>query len=131
MASKLASILSGNHLSPATTKVAQARGPRRRWTRLSGADRAKIVMRYQTGEPSTALATEFGVAKTTILGVLRENNVVMRRQSLTSEQLAEAAKLYTAGSSLSQVAAELNLKQDTVRLALKAGGVQLRPRTGG
>jgi DNA-binding NarL/FixJ family response regulator len=88
-------------------------------------------MRYRTGEPSTALATDFGVAKTTILGVLRENNVVMRRQSLTSEQFAEAAKLYTAGSSLSQVAAELNLKQDTVRLALKAGGVQLRPRTGG
>ncbi|WP_314451034.1 hypothetical protein [uncultured Microbacterium sp.] len=80
---------------------------------------------------STDLAVEFGVAKTTILAILREANVVRRRQSLTREQVAEATLLYESGKSLSQVAAKMALKQDTIRLALKAAGVKLRPRTGG
>lgn len=80
---------------------------------------------------STDLAVEFGVAKTTILAILREANVVRRRQSLTPQQVADAAALYESGCSLSQVAAKMSLKQDTIRLALKAAGVALRPPTGG
>jgi hypothetical protein len=80
---------------------------------------------------STDLATEFGVAKTTILAILREANVVRRRQSLTPKQVADAAALYESGRSLSQVVVRMSLKQDTIRLALKAAGVKLRPPTGG
>ncbi|MDZ5144589.1 hypothetical protein [Microbacterium testaceum] len=103
----------------------------RRWTRLSLADRARVVERYEAGEASTSLAAELGVAKSTILAILREANVVVRRQSLTSRQVAEAAALYESGYSLSQVATKTSLKQDTIRLALKAVGVKLRSPTGG
>jgi len=103
----------------------------RRWTRLSLADRARVVERYETGEASTSLAAELGVAKSTILAILREANVVVRRQSLTSQQVSEAAALYESGCSLSQIAAKTMLKQDTIRPALKRAGVQLRPPTGG
>jgi hypothetical protein len=103
----------------------------RRWSRLSKSDRAAIVGRYEAGEPSTVLAVDYGVAKSTVLSILRQNGAVVRRQSLTPEQIAQAQELYDAGHSLSQVAAKLSLKQDTIRLALKAAGVQLRPPTGG
>lgn len=102
----------------------------RRWSRLSPSARAEVVARYEAGEPSTSLAVAFGVAKSTILGVLRDGNVVMRRQPLTSEQVDRARELYESGGSLSQVATALSLKQDTIRLALKAAGVALRPATG-
>lgn len=103
----------------------------RRWKRLSPGDRSRVVERYEAGEMSTDLAVEFGVAKSTILAISREANAVVRRQSLTSQQVADAAALYESGRSLSQVAAKMSLKQDTIRLALKAAGVQLRPPTGG
>lgn len=80
---------------------------------------------------STTLAVEFGVAKTTILAILREASVVRRRQSLTPQQVTDASALYESGRSLSQVAAKMSLKQDTIRLVLKAAGVKLRPPTGG
>lgn len=110
---------------------AEAASAPRRWTRLSLADRARVVERYEAGEVSTHLAAEFGVAKTTILAILREANVVRRRQSLTPQQVADATALYELGRSLSQIATKMSLKQDTIRLALKAAGVNLRPPTGG
>ncbi|SIS15083.1 hypothetical protein SAMN05880568_3119 [Microbacterium sp. RURRCA19A] len=102
----------------------------RRWKRLTPSERVLVAQRYEAGETSIALASEYGVAKSTILSVLREANVVVRRQSLTPEQVSQAAALYESGRSLSQVAAQLSLKQDTIRLALKAQGVKLRPATG-
>ncbi|MDQ1174993.1 hypothetical protein QE430_003300 [Microbacterium testaceum] len=79
---------------------------------------------------STDQATEFGVAKTTIITVPRESNVVQRRQSLTPEQVMDATVLHESGRSLSQIAEQQSLKQDTIRLALKAAGVKLRPASG-
>ncbi|WP_344785239.1 hypothetical protein [Microbacterium kribbense] len=49
------------------------------------------------------LAEQFGVAKSTILRILREGHVVVRRQPMTPEQVSDAAQLYEAGLSLSQV----------------------------
>ncbi|MBD8206699.1 hypothetical protein IFU08_12285 [Microbacterium sp. CFBP 8790] len=90
-----------------------------------------MVERYEAGEMSTDLAIEFGVAKSTILAILREASVVRRRQPLTPQQVADAKALYESGRSLSHVAMKMSLKQDTIRLALKAAGVKLRPPTGG
>lgn len=44
---------------------------RRKWTKLSDEVRAEAVARYEAGETSTALAEAYGVAKSTILGILR------------------------------------------------------------
>lgn len=87
----------------------------RPWTRLSLADRARVVERCEAGEAPTSLAAELGVAKSTILANLREANVVVRRQPLTSQQVSEAAALYESACSLSPIAAKTTLEQDTIR----------------
>jgi hypothetical protein len=51
----------------------------RPWTRLSPDAQVEVVRRYSSGETSTALAEDFKVAKSTILRILRENSVVVRR----------------------------------------------------
>lgn len=90
-----------------------------------------MIARYSAGETTTLLAEEFDVAKSTILGILRANNVVVRRQPLTPEQVVEAGRLYQAGLSLSQVAERLSVNQETMRVAIIASGVTVRPPSGG
>ena len=103
---------------------------RRKWTRLSDEARTAVIERYEAGETSTALAQAYGVAKSTILGILRANSVVVRRQPLTAEQVGEAARLYNSGLSLSQVADRLKVNQETMRVAIMGSGVTIRPATG-
>ncbi|MCC4268037.1 hypothetical protein [Microbacterium schleiferi] len=102
---------------------------RRKWTKLGDEARAEVVARYEAGETSTALAEAYGVAKCTILGILRANSVVVRRQPLTAEQVSEAAKLYKSGLSLSKVAERLEVNQETMRTAILRVGVALREPT--
>ncbi len=102
---------------------------RRSWKRLNDEQRAGVVARYEAGETSTGLAAEYGVAKSTILGILRASNVVVRRQPLTSEQVSESARLYESGLSLSQVSEALRVNQETMRVAILNAGVSLRPPT--
>lgn len=103
---------------------------RRKWTRLSDEARVAVIERYEAGETSTALAEAYGVAKSTILGILRANSVVVRRQPLTPEQVSEATLLYNSGLSLSQVAERLRVSQETMRVALLKSGLALRLPTG-
>lgn len=113
----------------ATPRNSAIKRPHRKWNRLSDTARADVVSRYSAGETSTALAKEYNVAKSTILGILRANSVVVRRQPLTKQQVAEAARLYEAGSSLSQVAEALKVNQETMRMAIIKVGVVLREPT--
>ena len=118
------------HNSADVQTTREAPSARRKWKLLDDEERADVVARYAAGETSTALAAEHGVAKSTILGILRANSVVVRRQPMTSEQVAEAARLYESGLSLSQVAKQLQVNQETMRVAIMNAGVQLRPSTG-
>lgn len=108
----------------------EATPSRRKWTRLSDEDRAAVIERYEAGETSTALAEAYGVAKSTILGILREKSVVVRRQPMKPGQVCDAVGLYTSGLSLSQVAKQLNVNQETMRVAIIGAGVEIRPATG-
>lgn len=103
---------------------------RRQWTRLSAPTKKVIAERYVAGETSVALAREFRVAKSTVLNLLREQNVAVRRQPMTPDQVAKAQELYELGHSLSQLSSTMAIPQDTIRLALKKAGVRLRPATG-
>lgn len=103
---------------------------RRSWTRLSDEARRDVAARYEAGETSTALAAEYAVAKSTILGILRSRSVVVRRQRPEPDVVGKAARLYESGLSLSQVAGTLKVNQETMRLAIIANGVELRPPSG-
>lgn len=88
--------------------TAQTNASRKKWTRLTGTQRREVIARYQAGEHNTALAKDYGVAKATILGVLREGNVVVRRQPLTPEQIARAVQLYAYGDSVATIGEALH-----------------------
>lgn len=105
------------------------RTPKRKWTRLPASTKAEIVARYEAGETSTALAAEYGVAKSTVLNLLRTSGAAVRRQPLTPEQVSEAVRLYESGLSLSEVAERLQVNQETMRMAILKAGVTLRPAT--
>lgn len=51
-----------------------------------------VLTRNSAGETTTLWAEQFDVAKSTILGMLRANNVVVQRQPVTHEQVAQAAR---------------------------------------
>lgn len=102
---------------------------KRTWNRLSDDQRINVASRYEAGATTTQLAKEYGVAKSTIIGILRSAQVVVRRQPLTPEQVSEAARLYREGLSLSQVATRLGVNQETMRVAVIRAGVALREPT--
>ncbi|MBB2976137.1 transposase-like protein [Microbacterium endophyticum] len=96
---------------------------------MSDETRDEVAARYGAGDATTQLAKDYGVAKSTIIGILRDKKVVMRRQPLTTGQVSEATRLYESGLSLSQVAKQLDVNQETMRTAILKAGVTLRPPT--
>lgn len=98
--------------------------------RLALADKAAIVEEYRRGTPTTALCDQHHVTKTTVLKILGDAGVRMRRQPMTTEYVTEACGLFRAGLSLRQVADRLDARVGTVRDALLQGDVTLRPATG-
>jgi hypothetical protein len=59
-----------------------------------------IVHRYDAGETTEQIGANYGISKTRVARVLREQGVTIRRQGLTEGRLTEAADLYAAGRSL-------------------------------
>ncbi|MGB5151626.1 MAG: hypothetical protein WBN99_17200 [Mycobacterium sp.] len=70
------------------------------------------------------------ISKTRIAGVLRQEDIAIRRQELIDEHVSEAAKLYAAGHSLAWRGARYGTSHTTIANALRRQGVQLRPRRG-
>lgn len=99
--------------------------------RLSAAKRSEIAEQYASGKSSLELAKEYGIGKATVLGILRQHNVVVRRREpLKPEQVTQAAQLYEGGQSLEQIAKPLGISAGTIRNALLAAGFKTRPRIG-
>lgn len=100
-------------------------------SRRIGADAtAEIIHRYSQGETAKALAEEFGIARNSVLNLLRENNVVVRRQPPTLEQQAQLAAEYEAGATIADLVTRHGHSYGAVRRVLKEAGVQMRPRGG-
>jgi hypothetical protein len=92
---------------------------------------ADIVARYEAGETTQQLGTRYGISKTRVGNVLREQGVAIRRQGLSDVQVDEAATLYTAGKSLAWLGAHFDVSHTTVATALgpsvaTTGGLDLR-----
>jgi hypothetical protein len=97
---------------------------------LTSQDIADIVARYQAGETTQQVGTRYGISKTRVATVLREQVVTIRRQGLTDERAREAAKFYVSGRSLAWIGARFGVSNTTITAELRKQGVQLRPRPG-
>jgi hypothetical protein len=87
---------------------------------------AEIVARYEAGEPSTALASTFAINKNSVIKLLREADVPIRKQGLTNDQIAEAVQLYASGQSLAKIGTHLAVDHGAVWRQLRKRGVKMR-----
>lgn len=85
---------------------------------------------YEAGQSTQCIGSRYGVSKTRVATVLRDQGVPLRRQGLTDEQVSEAAQLYEAGQSLATLGNHFNVSHATIANVLKRRGITLRPRPG-
>lgn len=88
---------------------------------------AQVVADYEAGMSTTALTAKYDLGKSSVLQLLHGAGVVMRKQPLSEDQVAEAIRLYEAGVSTSRIASMLGLNQSTVWRTLTSRGVAMRP----
>jgi DNA-binding CsgD family transcriptional regulator len=95
--------------------------------RLDQAAIEQLLQDYRDGLPSLELGRKYQLGKSTVLGLLRQHQVAVRRTPpLTVAQLDQAASWYAAGDSLKQIGERLQRDAETIRTALKRSGVVLR-----
>jgi hypothetical protein len=97
---------------------------------LGATDVDDIVKNYDSGETTQQIGAHFGISKSRVATVLREQGITIRRQGLTEEQVKEAATFYAAGRSLEWIGVRYNASHTTVATALRRQEIQLRPRPG-
>jgi hypothetical protein len=90
----------------------------------------QLVADYKAGVHTPELVKKYRLSKTSVLKILRDNHVTIRRQSMTPEQIAAAIQHYEDGKSLSATAREIGMPKQSVRNALLKAGVRLRTSQG-
>jgi DNA-binding CsgD family transcriptional regulator len=115
-------------LSPTTTPSEQAARSLRR--RLEPAQIKRIVADYESGATTPSLCQTYGLSKTGVLRLLRDEGVALRRRPLTHEQVEMARMLYQHGQSIMAIATRLDTSYNNVRQRLVKEEVQLRLRGG-
>ncbi len=85
-----------------------------------------LVAEYQSGAPTTALMTKYGLGKGTVLRILDDHGVTRRCQPLSDEQVQQAIELYRQGWSLALVGKHLGRDGSLILRTLKRAGVARR-----
>ena len=119
-------------LDPATAPVrktgnAPLRRVHRVSQRLSAETVAALVADYRAGVSSTELQAKYSLSKGSVLRLLGDSGVEMRRRGLTDSQLEAVLARYRAGLTIREVAAELELPKTSVQNALERSGLPMRP----
>lgn len=91
---------------------------------------AQLIADYQAGEPSTALTQRYHLGKGTVLKILKDHGITMRRQGFPTDRLQEAIQCYAGGWSTQRIGDHLSCDKESVRQALLRVGITLRPRRG-
>lgn len=118
----------GSNLTASAIPVEQVNRSLRR--RLEPALVRQIATEYESGATTPSLCETYGLSKTGILRLLRDQGVALRRRPLTVDQVEVARKLYEHGHPIAAIATRLDTSYNNVRQRLIKEGVQLRPRGG-
>jgi hypothetical protein len=87
-----------------------------------------VVRRYEAGQSARTLAAESGVAPSALLRLLRERNVIVRRQVVTPEQDQTMAREYEDGMTMADLETKHGLSHGAVLRALHRSGVEMRAK---
>lgn len=115
------------------TPVKDARGTvvsetRKLRTPLTPAESSALAASYQQGVGVVELARKYKIHRDTVHEHLKRHRLARPINYFTSELGDQAAKLYQAGMTLSQVAKEIGSNTRSVTLALEERGIPRRPR---
>ncbi|HWF70542.1 MAG TPA: helix-turn-helix domain-containing protein [Mycobacterium sp.] len=116
--------------SDRSTEPAEPSQPFKLDQRLKPEILSEIIACYEAGEPSTALAASHSLSKGSVIRLVREAGIPIRRQGLTNDQITEAIQLYGSGMSLAKVGARFGVDHGTVWRALKKRGMRMRDTHG-
>ena len=119
--------LVSNPTSLATPVEQVSRSLRRR---LEPALVKQIAREYESGATTPSLCETYGLSKTGILRVLRDEGVPLRRRPLTRDQITLAKTLYERSQPIAAIATRLDTSYNNVRQRLIKEGVPLRARGG-
>jgi lambda repressor-like predicted transcriptional regulator len=117
-------------INPKSLKLAPTREPYRPFrviNRLGPEGVAQLVTDYESGLTAPELQEKYNLSRGSVLGVLKEAGVSMRRKPLASEQVAKVMGLYETGLSIREMAAKRDLAKTTVQDALRRSGTVMRP----
>lgn len=89
-----------------------------------------MAIEYEAGATTPSLCETYGLSKTGILCILRDEGVKLRRRPLTSDQVQVARSLYENGHPIAAIATRLDTSYNNVRQRLIKEGVKLRARGG-
>ncbi|WP_433762585.1 hypothetical protein [Nocardia sp. CA-135398] len=115
---------------PATNRPAPTR-PHQLDRRLTDTERAAIIAGYKAGRSAKQLATEWQLAKASILTILRTGNANIRQQRrLSDDEIDHVVLSYNHSESLYRIGQRLGVAHTTVCTALQRRGVARRDTHG-
>ena len=97
-------------------------------SRLSVEQVGEIIRRYEAGESARSLASKLDVAPSALIRLLRERNVVVRRQVVTEEIEQAMAQGYEAGMTMAELEDKHGISHGAVLRALHRAGVEMRAK---
>lgn len=106
------------------------RPPWRATDRLSDGVVEGIVAAYLAGSPTTRLADQHGLSKSTVSKLLIDRGVTLRRARLSSPEIEEAAALYAHGWSLAEVGEKFHRQPSVILRAFQKAAVPRRDSHG-
>lgn len=96
----------------------------KRWAKF---EQEEIVAAYLGGTSANALAKKYGSTRKGVCALLEREGVARRYNVLTHDDVRRAEVLYAQGRSLGSLAEEFGVAAQTVALALRKAGVEMRP----
>ncbi len=90
----------------------------------------KIVLSYQSGKASYELGTEFNCSKTTIVKLLKQQGVAIRKSGRARAKVDDekVIGMYKKMHTIKEIAKSLHVDTQVISRCLKENGVKLRSR---
>ena len=99
-----------------------ALNPRVRY-RLGEADLDALVAAYEAGATGRQLATQFGLARSTVILLLKQRGIVVRHPRLTSDEIAEIVRWFQSGVTQAEIGRRIGRDKGHVWHVLRRQGV--------